>query len=189
MFKTTARLATLLAAASGLALATPALAHDTKHNHNHGHDHGSTPNIVETAAANADFETLVAAVQAADLVGALSGDGPFTVFAPTDPAFDALPAGTVQTLLRPENKAALTSVLTYHVVAGRVTAADLTRLIRDGNGHARIETLAGETLVARINNGQIVLTDAADRQVLVTAADIATSNGVIHVLDRVLLPA
>lgn len=182
MFRNTARFAATLAATAGLALAAPTMAH----NHNHNHD--GQPNIVQTAAGNAEFETLVAAVQAADLAGALSGDGPFTVFAPTDLAFDALPAGTVQTLLRPENKGTLTSVLTYHVVAGRVSADDLIHLIRDGDGHARITTLSGETLVARINNGQIVLTDAADRQVLVTAADIGTSNGVIHVLDRVLLP-
>ena len=180
MFKSTARFAAALAAASTLAFAAPVTAHH--------HNHQSTPNIVQAAAANDDFETLVAAVQAADLAGALSGDGPFTVFAPTDSAFDALPAGTVQTLLRPENKGTLQSVLTYHVVAGRVTSDDLIHLIRDGDGHARITTLSGETLIARLNNGQIVLTDNADRQVLVTAADIGTSNGVIHVLDRVLLP-
>ncbi len=182
MFKTTARFAATLAGATALALAAPAAAH------NHNHDHDTVPNIVQTAAANDDFETLVAAVQAADLADALSGDGPFTVFAPTDLAFDALPAGTVQTLLRPENKAALTGVLTYHVVSGRVSASDLIGMINDGDGHARITTLGGETLVARLNNGNVVLTDNADRQVLVTATDINTSNGVIHVLDRVLLP-
>ncbi len=180
MFKNTARFAAAMAAASTLAFAAPVTAHN--------HNHDRAPNIVQAAAANDDFETLVAAVTAADLAGALSGDGPFTVFAPTDTAFNALPAGTVQTLLRPENKGTLTSVLTYHVVAGRVSSDDLIQLIRDGDGHARIETLSGETLVARLNNGNIVLTDNADRQVLVTAADIGTSNGVIHVLDRVLLP-
>lgn len=179
MFKNSARFAATLAGA--MLLAAPAVAH----NHNHEHE---TPNIVQTAAANDDFETLVAAVQAADLAGALSGDGPFTVFAPTDLAFDALPAGTVQTLLQPENKDALTGVLTYHVVAGRVTASDLIGLIQAGDGHAVVTTLGGGTLTARLNNGNVVLTDAADRQVLVTATDIETSNGVIHVLDRVLLP-
>ncbi|KLI64287.1 fasciclin domain-containing protein [Aurantiacibacter marinus] len=180
MFKPTARFAATLAGA--MLLAAPAAAH----NHNHHHD--TAPNIVQAAAANDDFETLVAAVQAADLAGALSGDGPFTVFAPTDLAFDALPAGTVQTLLQPANKDALTGVLTYHVVAGRVSASDLIGLIEAGDGHARITTLGGGTLIARLNNGNVVLTDAADRQVLVTATDIETSNGVIHVLDRVLLP-
>jgi len=179
MFKSTARFAATLAGATALALAAPAAAQ---------HHHDATPNLVQAAAANDDFETLVAAVQAADLAGALSGDGPFTVFAPTDTAFDALPAGTVQTLLQPENKGALTSVLTYHVVAGRVSAHDLIGLIQAGDGHARITTLGGETLIARLNNGNVVLTDGAGRQVLVTATDINTSNGVIHVLDRVLLP-
>ncbi len=180
MFKNPVRIATTLTAAAAMALAAPVLAHN--------HNHDSQPNIVQAAAANDDFETLVAAVRAADLAGALSGDGPFTVFAPTDTAFNALPAGTVQSLLQPGNKDALTGVLTYHVVAGEVTSDDLIQLIRDGDGHARIETLSGATLVARLNNGNIVLTDQADRQVLVTAADIGTSNGVIHVLDRVLLP-
>ena len=180
MFKTTTRPAAILATAGSLAFAAPLAAHN--------HNHAAQPNLVQAAAANDDFETLVAAVQAADLAGALSGDGPFTVFAPTDSAFDALPAGTVQTLLQPANKGALTDVLTYHVVAGRVGSDDLIRLIRDGNGHARIETLGGETLVARLANGRIVLTDNEDRQVLVTQADIAVSNGVIHALDRVLLP-
>ncbi|RJY10246.1 fasciclin domain-containing protein [Aurantiacibacter aquimixticola] len=180
MFKTTARFAASLASAGAMALAAPLAAHN--------HDHDSTPNIVQAAASNDNFETLVAAVQAADLAGTLSGDGPFTVFAPTDTAFDALPTGTVDTLLQPANRGALTDILTYHVVAGRVTADDLIHLIRDGDGHARISTLNGETLIARLNNGQVVLTDAADRQVLVTQTDIGTSNGVIHVLDRVLLP-
>lgn len=179
MLKSTARFAATLAGATALALAAPAAAH---------HHHESTPNIVQTAASADQFSTLVAAVQAADLDGALAGDGPFTVFAPTNTAFDALPAGTVPTLLQPENKGTLTSVLTYHVVAGRVSATDLIGLIRAGDGHARITTLGGETLIARLNNGNVVLTDGADRQVLVTATDINTSNGVIHVLDRVLLP-
>ncbi len=168
-------------AAGALLSAAPALAH------NHGHQHADA-DIVQVASGNDNFETLVAAMQAAGLVETLQGDGPFTVFAPTDDAFDALPQGTVPTLLRSENRGQLTTVLTYHVVAGRVTAADLTQLIRDGDGHARIDTVAGETLTARLVNGNIVLTDAADRQVQVTMADIAASNGVIHVLDRVLLP-
>ena len=177
MFKTNARFAAILAGATALSLAAPGAAQ---------HQHGASQqlNIVEVAASNGAFETLVAAVQAAGLAGTLSGDGPFTVFAPTDAAFAALPAGTVPTLLRHENKGALT----YHVVAGRVSASDLIHLIRDDDCHARIETLAGDTLIARLNEGQVVLTDAADRQVLVTQTDIGTSNGVIHVLARVLLP-
>lgn len=180
MFKNVTRLAAIMAGATALSVSVPAAAQH--------HNANSQPNIVQTAASNDDFETLVAAVQAADLAGTLSGDGPFTVFAPTDAAFAALPSGTVPTLLRPENKGQLTSVLTYHVVAGRVTASDLVHLIRSGDGHARIETVSGDTLIARLNDGQVVLTDAADRQVLVTQTDIGTSNGVIHVLDRVLLP-
>jgi len=182
MFMTTARFAATLAGATALAMAAPTAAH------NHNHNHNTMPNIVQAAAGSDQFSTLVAAVQAAELDGALAGDGPFTVFAPTNSAFNALPAGTVQTLLQPENKSTLTSVLTYHVVAGRVSANDLIGLIRAGDGHARIETLGGETLIARLNNGNVVLTDNADRQVLVTQTDINTSNGVIHVLDRVLLP-
>lgn len=182
MFTTTSRFAAALAGAAALAFAAPAAAQ---------HHHGGTaaPNIVQTAASADQFSTLVAAVQAAELAGALSGDGPFTVFAPTNAAFNALPAGTVDTLLQPANRRQLTSVLTYHVVEGRVSAADLIHLIRDGDGHARITTLNGETLIARVNNGNVVLTDEADRQVLVTQTDINTSNGVIHVLDRVLLPS
>ncbi|VVS98304.1 fasciclin domain-containing protein [Erythrobacter sp. EC-HK427] len=181
MLKTTSRIAATLAGAAALAFAVPAMAQ-------HHHSSNDTPNIVETAASVDDFSTLVAAVQAADLAGALSGEGPFTVFAPTNTAFNALPAGTVETLLQPANRDTLTSILTYHVVAGRVSANDLIGMIRAGNGHARITTLSGETLIARLNNGTVVLTDQADRQVLVTQTDINTANGVIHVLDRVLLP-
>ncbi|APE27126.1 fasciclin domain-containing protein [Aurantiacibacter gangjinensis] len=169
-------------AATTLALSAPVMAH------NHDHHGNASPDIVDIAAGNDNFETLVAAVQAAGLVETLQGDGPFTVFAPTDTAFDALPQGTVSTLLERRNRDQLTNILTYHVVAGRVTASDLIHLIRDGDGHARIETVAGETLIARLNNGNVVLTDGADRQVLVTTTDIEASNGVIHVLDRVLLP-
>lgn len=181
MLKTTSRFAAGLAGAAALAFAAPAMAQ-------HHHSTNNTPNIVQTAASADQFSTLVAAVQAAELGGALSGDGPFTVFAPTNTAFNALPAGTVDTLLQPRNRDTLTSILTYHVVAGRVSANDLIGMIRAGDGHARITTLSGETLIARLNNGSVVLTDQADRQVLVTQTDINTSNGVIHVLDRVLLP-
>ena len=181
MNMTKSTLAAILAAGA-LLTAAPAVAD------HHGHDQGNGQDIVQIAAGNDNFETLVAAVQAAGLVETLQGDGPFTVFAPTDDAFDALPPGTVSTLLRAENRSQLAGVLTYHVVAGNVSSDALIQMIRDGDGHARIETVAGETLIARLSNGNIVLTDGADRQVLVTDADIAASNGVIHVLDRVLLP-
>ena len=141
MLKTTSRIAATLAGAAALAFAVPAMAQ-------HHHSSNDTPNIVQTAASVDDFSTLVAAVQAADLAGALSGEGPFTVFAPTNTAFNALPARTVETLLRPANRDTLTAVLTYHVVAGRVSANDLIGMIRAGNGHARITTLSGETLIA-----------------------------------------
>lgn len=182
MMTNISRIAATLAGAAALAVAAPAAAQ-------HHHSGDAMPNIVEVAASADQFSTLVAAVQAAELGGALSGDGPFTVFAPTDSAFNALPAGTVDTLLEASNRDQLTAVLTYHVVPGRVSADDLIQLIRDGDGHARVTTLSGETLIARLNNGNVVLTDQADRQVLVTQTDINTSNGVIHVLDRVLLPA
>jgi uncharacterized surface protein with fasciclin (FAS1) repeats len=147
-----------------------------------------TRNIVENAVNSADHTTLVAAVQAAGLVETLASAGPFTVFAPTNAAFAALPAGTVETLVRPENRATLTAVLTYHVVAGRVTAADLTRMIREGGGMARLTTVQGGTLTARITGGNVVLTDARGGTATVTIADVMQSNGVIHVTNAVSLP-
>ncbi len=144
--------------------------------------------IVETAAANPDFSTLVAAVKAADLAGTLSGTGPFTVFAPTNTAFNALPAGTVDTLLKPENKAQLTKVLTYHVVAGKVSAKKLGELIAAGGGSYKITTVSGDTLTATQDMGKIKLTDETGASGHVTAADLWQSNGVIHVVDKVVLP-
>ena len=146
-------------------------------------------NIVQNAVNSRDHTTLVAAVQAAGLVDTLSGAGPFTVFAPTNAAFTALPAGTVETLLRPENRAQLTAVLTYHVVAGRMTAADLTRAIRAGRGTARLTTVQGGVLTARMRGRSIVLTDARGGMATVTQADVMQSNGVIHVTNAVSLPA
>jgi uncharacterized surface protein with fasciclin (FAS1) repeats len=145
-------------------------------------------NIVQNAVNSRDHTTLVAAVQAAGLVDTLSGAGPFTVFAPTNAAFERLPAGTVANLLRPENRAMLTSVLTYHVVPGRMTAADLMRAIRTGGGMARLTTVQGATLTARMNGNNIVLTDARGGTSTVTQGDVMQSNGVIHVVDKVLLP-
>lgn len=149
----------------------------------------SEPTIVQAAQSTGVHNTLVAAVQAADLGGTLSGDGPFTVFAPTDTAFAKLPAGTVETLVKPENKGTLTGVLTYHVVAGNVSASDLTSLIRRHGGSASIDTLGGGKLTARLSGDTIVITDAAGRSTAVTQADVNVSNGVIHVTDGVFLPA
>jgi uncharacterized surface protein with fasciclin (FAS1) repeats len=135
-------------------------------------------NIVAVAAGNADFSTLVAAVKAAGLVEALSGPGPLTVFAPTNAAFAKLPAGTVEGLLKPENKAKLVSILTYHVLAGKVAAADAIKL--DGKS---AKTLNGQDIAISVKGGKVLINDAT-----VIAADVAASNGVIHAVDTVLLP-
>ena len=145
-------------------------------------------NIVENAVNSRDHTTLVAAVKAAGLVDTLAGAGPFTVFAPTNAAFAKLPAGTVETLLKPENKAMLQTVLTYHVVPGRVAAADLMQQIRAGGGSARLSTVQGGTLIARMMGRGIVLIDAKGGQAMVSQADVFQSNGVIHVTDSVSLP-
>lgn len=145
--------------------------------------------IVQNAVNSRDHTTLVAAVQAAGLVDTLSGPGPFTVFAPTNAAFARLPAGTVETLLRPENRDQLSAVLTYHVVAGRHTAADLTRMIRAGRGTARLTTVQGGVLAARMQGRMIVLTDGRGGRATVTQADVLQSNGVIHVTNAVSLPS
>ena len=146
-------------------------------------------NIVGNAVNSADHTTLVAAVKAAGLVETLSGKGPFTVFAPTNAAFDKLPAGTVQTLLMPENKAMLTKVLTYHVVAGRYDSKKLAQLIKKGNGQAKLTTVSGGTLTARMNGMDgITLTDEKGGTSNVTTANVYQSNGVIHVVDTVLMP-
>lgn len=144
--------------------------------------------IVENAVNSRDHTTLVAAVKAAGLVDTLSGAGPFTVFAPTNAAFAALPAGTVETLLRPENKAMLQGILTYHVVPGRLTASDLMAQIRAGGGTAQLRTVQGGTLTARMQGDAVVLVDAKGGTATVTQADILQSNGVIHVTNAVSLP-
>lgn len=144
--------------------------------------------IVENAVASPIHTTLVAAVTAAGLVETLSGPGPFTVFAPTDSAFAALPAGTVETLVQPANKAILTKILTYHVVAGRVTAADVIALIQAGGGSAAITTVSGDILTASLRGGSVILTDENGGVATVTQADVFQSNGVIHVTDAVSLP-
>jgi len=145
-------------------------------------------NIIENAVNSADHTTLVAAVKAAGLVDTLSGAGPFTVFAPTNAAFAKLPAGTVDTLLKPENKELLTKVLTYHVVAGRVSAADLKKMIKQGNGSAELTTVAGGKLWAMEKDGHIVLKDEKGGIATVTIPNVFQSNGVIHVVDTVVMP-
>ena len=144
--------------------------------------------IVENAVNSADHTTLVAAVKAAGLVDTLNSAGPFTVFAPTNAAFAKLPAGTVDTLLKPENKAMLTSVLTYHVVPGTLTAADIAAKINAGGGSATLTTVQGEPLTARMDGDVLVLTDSKGGMSRVTIANVMQSNGVIHVVDSVLLP-
>jgi uncharacterized surface protein with fasciclin (FAS1) repeats len=144
--------------------------------------------IIDNAVNSKDHTTLVAAVKAAGLVDTLKGPGPFTVFAPTNAAFAALPAGTVDTLLKPENKKTLTHVLTYHVVAGRVDSAALAQMIRAGNGRALLKTVSGDTLVATMSGSNVLITDAKGGSATVTIADVYQSNGVIHVVNKVLLP-
>jgi uncharacterized surface protein with fasciclin (FAS1) repeats len=145
-------------------------------------------NIVAAAVTSPDHQTLVAAVKAAGLVDTLAGKGPFTLFAPTDAAFAKLPAGTVETLLKPENRGQLSAVLTYHVVPGRVTAAELIGKINASGGSAALTTVQGGTLTASLNGGKVILTDAKGGTATVTAADLVQSNGVIHVTDAVSLP-
>ncbi|ODV13321.1 MAG: fasciclin [Rhodanobacter sp. SCN 68-63] len=145
-------------------------------------------NIIENAVNSKDHTTLVAAVKAAGLVDTLSGPGPFTVFAPTNEAFAALPAGTVDTLLKPENKATLTKVLTYHVVPGKVSAADVLALIKKGGGKAVVKTVEGDSLTFSKDAKGVAITDDKGHTGHVTIADVNQSNGVIHVIDTVLLP-
>lgn len=145
-----------------------------------------TKNIIENAVNSEDHTTLVAAVKAADLVGVLSGDGPFTVFAPVNTAFEALPEGTVESLLKPENIKTLQTILTYHVVAGKWSASDIIGMMVDGK--AEIKTVSGGTLIAWLKGDSVYITDENGNSAQVTIADVNQSNGVIHVIDAVLLP-
>ena len=145
-------------------------------------------NIVENAVNSKDHTTLVAAVKAAGLVETLQSAGPFTVFAPTNAAFNMLPAGTVDNLLKPESKAALTGVLTYHVVSGKYTSKDLAKLIKKGNGTATVKTVAGGNLIIMMKGKKIAIKDESGGVAYVTIKDVNQSNGVIHVVDHVLLP-
>ena len=148
----------------------------------------TTADIVDIAAASPAHTTLVAAVKAAGLVETLKSAGPFTVFAPTNEAFDNLPKGTVETLLKPENKSTLAGILTYHVVAGNLDAAAVLNAIKKGNGKVVLTTVAGGTLTATLVGGKVVLTDEKGGTATVVVADLKGSNGVIHVIDHVLLP-
>ncbi|GAC1450326.1 MAG: fasciclin domain-containing protein [Vulcanimicrobiaceae bacterium] len=154
-----------------------------------GHAMFANKDIVSNAVTSDDNKTLVAAVKAAGLVSALQGPGPLTVFAPTDEAFAALPAGTVDTLVKPENKATLTKILTYHVVAGKLDFKALAELIEDGKGKASLKTLQGETLALAMNGPRnITLTDSKGNVAHISTYDVYQSNGVIQVIDRVLMP-
>lgn len=181
-------IATLLTAT---AIAAPAMVSA----HNHHARPAAAPaaatgeTIVAKAVATPDFSTLVTALQAAGLVDTLNGAGPFTVFAPTNAAFDHLPEGTVASLVQPRNRATLTRILTYHVVAGRLNASDIANLVRSGNGRAALTTVAGVRLTAQYNRqGQLVLVDATGGTSRIAVADVEQSNGVIHVIDRVVMP-
>lgn len=145
-------------------------------------------NIIENAVNSEDHTTLVAAVKAAELVETLSGEGPFTVFAPTNAAFEKLPEGTVETLLKPENKKMLQGILTYHVVAGKWNAKAVLGMIKEGHGKAEIKTVSGGTLTAWTKDKAVYITDENGNSAMVTIANVNQSNGVIHVIDTVLLP-
>ena len=144
--------------------------------------------IVDIAVGSKEHTTLVAGLTAADLVSTLQSAGPFTVFAPTNGAFAKLPAGTLETLLKPENKTSLTQVLTYHVVAGSFNAAAVVKAIKDGGGSVTLKTVSGGNLVASIKEGKVILTDEKGNSATVVAADLTAPNGVIHVIDAVVLP-
>ena len=148
----------------------------------------ATKDIVDNAVNSADHTTLVAAVKAAGLVDTLKGPGPFTVFAPTNEAFGKLPAGTVETLVKPENKATLTKILTYHVVAGRLSAAQIKKMVKANGGSAMLKTVQGDSLTATMDGGDLVVKDEKGGEAHITIANVFQSNGVIHVVDSVLQP-
>lgn len=183
MFKSSLR---ILAAAATLAVLVPAA--QAANPEVGGAAMYENKNIVENAMNSKDHTTLVAAVKAAGLVETLQGKGPFTVFAPTNDAFAALPAGTVDTLLKPENKEQLTKVLTCHVVGADAMSSAISKMIKDDGGKHAVKTLGGCTLTAEEKDGKITLTDETGGVATVTIADVKQSNGVIHVIDRVILP-
>ena len=178
----------LLAALGSAALFAGSLAAGNKNPIVGGQEMFPTKNIVENAVNSADHTTLVAAVKAAGLVETLQSAGPFTVFAPVNDAFAKLPMGAVDNLLKPENKAALTKVLTYHVVPGRISAQDLKKQIKMGGGKAMLKTVAGGSLWAMMEGNMVVLKDEKGGMAKVTQANVFQSNGVIHVIDTVVMP-
>ena len=180
----------LIAAIAVTTIATPvfANAHMEKTTMVGGAAMYPSKNIVENAVNSKDHTTLVAAVKAAGLVDTLMSAGPFTVFAPTNAAFAKLPAGTVETLVKPENKDTLTSILTYHVISGRMTSVDVAKAIKAGRGRAVLTTVNGGTLTATMMGKKLMLTDAKGGKSMVTIANVMQSNGVIHVINNVLLP-
>jgi uncharacterized surface protein with fasciclin (FAS1) repeats len=153
-----------------------------------GFANAQTSDVVDIAISSKDHTTLVAAVKAADLVATLKSKGPFTVFAPSNSAFDKLPKGTVENLLKPESKEALVKLLTYHVVAGNLKASDVLAAIKAGKGKAVVKTVQGENLTASLENGKVILTDEKGGKAVVTATDLTASNGVVHVIDSVVMP-
>lgn len=153
-----------------------------------GFANAQTSDVVDVAISYKDHTTLVAAVKAADLVTTLKSKGPFTVFAPSNSAFDKLPKGTVENLLKPESKEALVKLLTYHVVAGNLKASDVLAAIKAGKGKAVVKTVQGENLTASLENGKVILTDEKGGKAVVTATDLTASNGVVHVIDSVVMP-
>ena len=179
------RLALSALATASIALAGPAVAKNPMVG---GAPMYPTKNIVQNAVNSKDHTTLVAAVKAAGLVDTLSGKGPFTVFAPTNAAFAKLPAGTVDTLVKPENKAMLTKILTYHVVPGRLTAGNIQSMAAKHRGVATLKTVQGETLMVKKADGNWWVVDAKGGKARITIANVMQSNGVIHVVDSVLMP-
>ena len=182
------RAALFAVAASGLAVSANAAMMHSKTVMVGGAPMYPTKNIIENAVNSKDHTTLVAAVKAADLVATLQGPGPFTVFAPTNAAFAKLPAGTVETLVKPENKATLTKILTYHVVSGSMDSKAIAAAIKKGHGTATLTTVQGEPLTAKMMGKKLMLTDAKGGIATVTIANVYQSNGVIHVVDTVLMP-
>ncbi|MGI8992048.1 MAG: fasciclin domain-containing protein [Bryobacteraceae bacterium] len=177
-----------LVAVASLALTVGSVAFAAKNPMVGGQEMYANKDIVDNAMNSADHTTLVAAVKAAGLVDTLKGQGPFTVFAPTNEAFAKLPEGTVDTLLKPENKETLVKILTYHVVPGRITASMLKKEIKAGGGKAELKTVSGGTLTAMMDGDKIVLKDEKGGTANVTIANVMQSNGVIHVIDSVVQP-
>ena len=188
--KRTNRLFIAFALASSTLAGTAAMAHNHKMSNATvgGAAMAPTKTIVENASAAPNLTTLVAAVKAAGLVDTLASPGPFTVFAPTNAAFEKLPTGTVENLVKPENKGTLTKILTYHVVAGTLTSKDIVAAIKAGGGMATLTTVAGEPITARLSGSNVVITDGKGGQSTVSTVDVMQSNGVVHVIDSVLLP-